>query len=205
MLIIFGLRVLLGTIGTGVFHCPQCGGDREYRLRRGRNWFTLFFIPVIPLNRTGGEIVECGTCHGRWTPGVLTVPTAAHLATVPATLVRLAVAQALRSGDVTHGPARDRAVAAVHRAGDPAYDGTVLDADMARPFDQVRAEMARGAGVLAPQVREDVLRAAAEVALADGPLTVSEEETLGAVGADLDLTRVQVTGVLALARQDGGR
>ncbi|MCQ0014916.1 hypothetical protein [Actinomadura madurae] len=64
--------------------------------------------------------------------------------------------------------------------------------------------MARAASALAPEARESILRAAAEIALVDGPLTASEEETLAAVGADLELTRVQVTGVVSMARQQSG-
>ena len=48
MLIIFGLRVFYRTIAQGTFHCRRCGGDRPYRHRVGRRWFTLFFLPVIP-------------------------------------------------------------------------------------------------------------------------------------------------------------
>ena len=53
LLLIWGLRVFYRTIGQGVFHCRRCGGDRHYRLRSGRRFFTLFFIPVIPLNKVG--------------------------------------------------------------------------------------------------------------------------------------------------------
>ena len=60
MLIIFGLRVFYRTIARGTFHCRRCGGDREYRHRNGRRWFTLFFIPVIPLG--GNLFARCGVC-----------------------------------------------------------------------------------------------------------------------------------------------
>ncbi|WP_169813941.1 zinc-ribbon domain-containing protein [Actinomadura kijaniata] len=203
-MLIFGLQVVYFTLGKGVFHCPNCGGDREYRRRQGRNFFSLFFIPVIPLNKTGDEFVQCGTCKGRWHVGILEVPTTAQLAAVPALLMRLAAAQALRAGDVTHPAARDRAVAVVRQAGDAGYGPHVLDGDLGRPFDQVRAEMAHNSGSLAPEARENILRAAAEIALTDGPLSVSEEETLHAVGADLGLTRIQIGGVISLARQSTG-
>lgn len=204
-MIIFGWRVVFFTLTRGVFHCPSCGGDRDYRRRQGRNFFTLFFIPVIPLNKTGGEFIECDTCHGRWETGVLDVPTTAQLAHMPAMLLRMAIAQVLRSGDYTNAAARSRAVAVVRQAGDSGYDDAGLTADLGRPFDEVRAEMGRAASALAPEARESILRAAAEIALIDGPLTVPEEETLSAVGGDLELTRVQVTGVVSLARQDSGR
>ncbi|MEV0664111.1 hypothetical protein ACIBI3_15400 [Actinomadura luteofluorescens] len=203
-MIIFGWRVVFFTLTRGTFHCPGCGGDREYRRRQGRNFFTLFFIPVIPLTKAGGEFVECDTCKGRWNPAVLDVPTTAQLAQMPAMLLRMAIAQVLRSGDYTNAAARSRAVSVVRQAGEPGYDESALDADLGRPFDEVRVEMARAASALAPEARESILRAAAEIALVDGPLTVSEEETLSAVGADLELTRVQVTGVVSMARQESG-
>ncbi|TDB85117.1 TerB family tellurite resistance protein [Actinomadura sp. KC216] len=203
-MIIFGWRVVFFTLTRGIFHCPDCGGDRDYRRRQGRNFFTLFFIPVIPLTKTGGEFVECDTCHGRWNPGVLDVPTTAQLAQMPAMLLRMAIAQVLRSGDYTNAAARSRAVAVVRQAGEPAYEEAALNADLGRPFEEVRVEMGRAASALAPEARESILRAAAEIALVDGPLSVSEEETLSAVGADLQLTRVQVTGVISLARQESG-
>ncbi|MFC5181704.1 zinc ribbon domain-containing protein [Actinomadura harenae] len=203
MLIIFGFRVVYFTLDRGVFHCPNCGGDRDYRRRQGRNFFTLFFIPLLPLNRTGPEIAECDTCHGRWTTAVLAVPTSAQLGAMPGTLLRMAVVQVLRSGDVTFPGARERAVEVVRQAGAD-YDTAALDADLGRSFDDIRVEMARSADTLAPEARENILRAAAEIALLDGPLTFSEEETLNAVGADLALTRVQITGVLSLARESSG-
>ncbi|MDL4775169.1 zinc-ribbon domain-containing protein [Actinomadura xylanilytica] len=203
-MIIFGWRVVFFTLSRGVFHCPECGGDREYRRRYGRNFFSLFFIPVIPLNKSGGEFVQCDTCKGRWNTAVLEIPTTAELAQMPAMLLRMAVSQVLRSGDPAHQGARRRAVTVVRQAGDAGYDEAALDGDMGRSFDQVRAEMARASSALAPEARESILRAAAEIALADGTLSVSEEETLAAVGTDLELTRVQVTGVVSLARQSSG-
>ena len=74
MLIIFGLRVFYRTIAQGTFHCRRCGGDRQYRHRAGRRWFTLFFLPVIPLN-TVGEHVQCATCRTRYVTDVLSLPT----------------------------------------------------------------------------------------------------------------------------------
>jgi hypothetical protein len=201
VLIIFGWRVVLFTIGKGLFHCPSCGGDREYRRRQGRRFFTLFFIPVIPLTKAGPEFVECDTCHGRYALSVLSLPTAADLAAVPARLLRTAISQVLRSGDVTHTGARERTVALVRAAGDGSYDESVLDADLVRPFDEVRQEISRSSAQLAPEARERFLQQAAEIALIDGPLTFSERETLAAVGADLTLTRVQINAVIEIAER----
>ncbi|HEY3883306.1 MAG TPA: zinc-ribbon domain-containing protein, partial [Trebonia sp.] len=84
MLIIWGLRVVYHTIAQGVFFCRKCGGDRNYRHRAGRRFFTLFFIPIIPLNKTG-EHVQCLTCKTRYVTDVLRLPTATQMqAALPA-------------------------------------------------------------------------------------------------------------------------
>ena len=73
MLIIWGLRVIYRTLGRGVFFCRRCGGDREYRHRAGRRYITVFFIPLIPLTKTG-EHVQCLTCKTRYVTEVLKRP-----------------------------------------------------------------------------------------------------------------------------------
>jgi hypothetical protein len=70
MFIIYGTRTTTSTFETGAFHCPRCGPNREYNHRRVKNWFTLYFIPVIPLG-TRGHYVECLQCAGTFSPEVL--------------------------------------------------------------------------------------------------------------------------------------
>lgn len=70
MFIIWGLRVLHRTIGQGVFFCPRCNAERTYRLQAGRRFVTLFFIPLIPLTKTGQD-VQCTTCKTRYVAGAL--------------------------------------------------------------------------------------------------------------------------------------
>jgi hypothetical protein len=204
LIIIFGLRVIFSTLGDGLFHCPHCGADRQYRRRSGRRFFTLFFIPVIPLNKVG-EFVECSVCHSRYDVAVLQVPTTAQLTAMPAVVLRAAISQVLRSGDVTHRDARERALTAVRNAGDQGYGEDDLDRDLVRPFDEVRIELARASSALAPEARENFFAEAVRIALIDGPLTESERETLLVAGADLNLTRVQVSGVISMVEQEAAR
>jgi uncharacterized tellurite resistance protein B-like protein len=70
-MIIFGTRGVKSTIKSGNFNCPQCEQSTPYRHRKVRNFFTLYFIPLIPLN-SAGEYVECGQCKGTFIPRVLT-------------------------------------------------------------------------------------------------------------------------------------
>ena len=69
-LIIFGTRgVTYGSEG-GQFYCPDCDGEKAYRHRKVRRFFTLYFIPLIPLDLLG-EYIECQTCTSTYKPTVL--------------------------------------------------------------------------------------------------------------------------------------
>jgi hypothetical protein len=70
-MIFYGSRGLTSTTDQGKFHCPRCGPGRQYELRQVRRWFTLYFIPLIPMNKTG-EYVECKQCSGTFGPEAIT-------------------------------------------------------------------------------------------------------------------------------------
>jgi len=69
-MIIFGTRGVTTTHEQGVFHCPSCGAGSNFRWRRVRRFFTLYFIPLIPLDLVG-EYVECGQCKRTYEVRVL--------------------------------------------------------------------------------------------------------------------------------------
>jgi zinc-ribbon family len=204
LLIIFGLRVLYRTLGQGVFHCRRCGGDRHYRLRSGRRWFTLFFLPVIPLNKLG-EHVQCTTCRTRYVADVLSQPTTAQMqAALPAGM-RAAVAAMLRSGDPASPVARRRAIEAVIGLGVPDYDDDMLAADLGQPPDALRPALGRVGAQLTVQAREWYLADIIRIAMADGPLIDGERQAALAIGIDLGMTQAQVIGVIAMTEESAGR
>jgi hypothetical protein len=198
-LIIFGLSVFFfGSVEQGVFHCPNCGGDREYKRKIGRRWFTLFFVPVIPLNKVA-EVVQCGTCNTRFRTSVLSVPTTSQLAAAVPAAVAGAASLVLR---VAPSPAaRARAIEAVRMAGSPSYDDAALDAELAQPPAAVVARLTEAGAPLAPEARERILAEATRVAMADGPLTPDERQALGAVGPALSLTAAQFYGIISMVEQ----
>ena len=204
MLIIFGFRVFFRTLAQGIFYCRRCGGDREYRHRAGRRWFTLFFLPVIPLNAVG-EHVQCTSCRTRYVTDVLGQPTTAQMpAPLPAGM-RAAVSAMLRSGDPSSQASRQRAVEAVVRSGVPDYNEAMLDADLRQPFDAIRPALNQVGSQLAVQAREWHLAELIRIAIADGPLTETERHAALAIGADLGMTQAQVIGVVAMTEQSAGR
>lgn len=59
-----GWRAFGATITERTIACPsdRCSGRQSTaRHRSDRNWITVLYIPVIPLNRTG-EYLQCRTC-----------------------------------------------------------------------------------------------------------------------------------------------
>ena len=77
MFILFGTKTRFKTLSTGQFYCPQCRTRREYELRLARDYFTLYFIPLFPIN-TRGEMVTCLTCNTNFQKEVLAVPEPAN-------------------------------------------------------------------------------------------------------------------------------
>jgi len=67
MLIIFGTKVVGKTIKNGCFCCPRCDTERNYQLKQNEKYFSLFFIPIIPLGKTGDSL-ECTFCKTAYVP-----------------------------------------------------------------------------------------------------------------------------------------
>jgi len=206
LLIICGLRVLYRTVGQGTFHCQRCGGDRPYRHRSGRRWFTLFFVPVIPLAHTG-EHVQCEPCGTRYRMQVLRIPTTAQMqAAIPAAM-RAASVIMLRAGGGTSAAARRRAIDGIRGAGLADYDEAALDGDLsaAAVLDEPGQDLASALNRLAIQLevpaREWFLAEAVRLGLADGAL--SDEERLAAreIAAQLGMTQAQARGVISMTEE----
>jgi hypothetical protein len=70
MFLLFGLTTRHKTVDQGEFDCPNEGVARLYYHESSRRWFTLFFIPVVPLGR-GEEWVRCSGCGATYGPEVL--------------------------------------------------------------------------------------------------------------------------------------
>ena len=69
-MIIFGTRGVNSTLEQGDFNCPQCEAIRPYKHKKVTQFFTLYFIPLIPLGNKG-EFVECQSCKGTFITRVL--------------------------------------------------------------------------------------------------------------------------------------
>jgi hypothetical protein len=199
-MIIFGLSVFwFGAAEAGVFHCPRCGGDRHYRLKVGRRWFTLFFLPVIPLNEVA-RAVECQTCKGKFETAVLGIATAGQIGSALPLIYRTFAVAVLRVGDSP--AAREFVVRLIGSVGAQGYGPPQLERDLAslpprlddRTYQVVQQFDGNG--------REQIMLAAARVAMVDGPATDDERKILTGIGEYLGLSVATIHGTLALVAQE---
>jgi len=204
LLLIFGLRVFYRAVGQGVFHCQRCGGDREYRHRAGRRWFTLFFIPVIPLNHVGDH-VQCTVCGTRYRMDVLSLPTTAQMQEALPAGMRAAAIAMLRAGGGSSAAARRRAMDAIKGAGVADYDDVALDADLSAAVMPGQPDLAeplnRVAIQLAIPAREWFLAEVVRIGLADGMLSDDERHAAREVAAQLGMTPAQARGVISMTEE----
>lgn len=96
-MIIYGTRTLHSTKGTGVFNCPRCGVQQAYTLKSADNYFTLYFIPLIPLG-SAGQYVSCSACGDTYDTQILSYDPVAEEMELFASIERLLVVFMIETG-----------------------------------------------------------------------------------------------------------
>jgi hypothetical protein len=196
-MIIWGFRVIMRTLSTGVFLCPNEGGDRTYRLRSAQRFFTLFFIPLIPLKKIG-NVVECSSCSAQFDEVVLQRPTLHTRGLTVAEVARCAQVTILRAGPT---PPSQKAIECALRHINgyyPTYDVAALQHDFAQLDVTALPSMLSEAGRFSDtEDNELLLTHLILTALNDkGHLLESESSTLSSVGSSLGLTPAHTRGII---------
>jgi tellurite resistance protein len=219
MLALVGSRVCYRTIGSGVFHCERCGGDRPYRHRLGRRWARLAGIRLARLGGTG-EHLRCAVCRTWYRVELLAVPTMEQMLVALLAGTKAAVLAMLRAGGTASPAARRRAVQMIRAAGAPDYHDDRLLAALAgtasvpgthgseraaaaddRPEVGLRPAVEAFAIQLEIPAREWFLAKIVEIGLADGPLSTAEREVAGTVARYLGMTAAHGRDVIMLAEE----
>ena len=195
-MIIWGWRVRKKTIGTGVFFCPGEGGDRNYEHRQARRWFTIFFIPLIPLKELG-DFIECTSCENTYYPDVLKGKTASEIEDISTIAIRhVAVSMALADGTVDPRE-RDAAVTVVQRFASHPYGLDDLDSDLSSlQVSALSDNLEELSAVLNEHGKENVLTAAVFLAGADGHVDRSEIEVARQIGKALTMSSAHIEGTI---------
>ncbi len=196
MVLIFGVRVLLRTIAGGTFFCPNERADRPYLRRSARRWFTLFFVPVIPLGRLG-ELVQCESCRRTFPLDALDAPTSGELSSRLTDARRTAIVAVLARRGATDPAVRRAAVALLARELPDATESWVAADLQAIGPDAFEAHVAALGPQLSVTGREGFLADLAWLARSGGPVDASTRQVLERIGSGLGMTPAHVRGVLS--------
>jgi len=101
VLFIGGTKGRPRVVDSGVFFCPNEGGDRPYTHIVMKRTATVFFVPVADIGELG-EYVECQSCGGTYELAVLDLASEAEVQDTPSRgLQRLAAAVIAADGFAT--------------------------------------------------------------------------------------------------------
>ena len=200
-LIIFGTRgVTYGSEG-GQFYCPDCDGEKAYKHRKVRRFFTLYFIPLIPLDLLG-EYIECQTCTSTYKPSVLAFDPKASEKREEAEF-RQAMRRVLVLMMLADGVADESEIQAIQDILGKLENRSVPRSEIESEIGAAKSASSdlshyckSMAGSLNDAGREMVIRAALLVANADGKFDDSERDALAKMATALNLSRAHYTGIL---------
>lgn len=223
-LIIYGTRSISSTAGSGQFACPRCCMARLYRHLHSRSYFTLYFIPLIPLWKNG-EYVECQSCGGTYGVEVLELrmeelglpasqsgelprlrydaddivpaledPRTARIANVRRALV-LFVASLGKPSGVT--------IQEFRTSFKELTQTDLVDQQVKQDYEQatqagatISTFVTRQLGQETPEVKKHVLLTAARIAAADGMITSTGHNSLMQLGQALGLDQAMINNAI---------
>lgn len=200
-MIIFGTRGITTTPDRGQFECPQCGCTQPYNLKRVRRFFTLYFIPVIPMDKLG-EYVECPGCQGTFDVRILSYDPNARAQQFEAlfftAVKQIMIGVLLADGHIDDQEVRElqdryEEITGVEIPEDELREEIAAIADSGASTTELAAKLSSG---LNDKGREMTLRAAYAIAAADGVIDPSEEQMLHEIGDALGLSSAHFNGII---------
>lgn len=201
-MIIFGTRGVTYTKQHGEFHCPQCNAPSPYKQKRVRRFFTLYFIPVIPLNLLG-EYVECPSCRGTYRTDVLGYDPGAAAAEFEAEfhrgLKRVMIEMLLADGVVDDEEVKVARHIYQQVAGrELNMEEFRADIDAAgNDGEEVTQYLAAMAPLLNDAGKELIMKGAFLVSAADGEFQPEEQQLVAQWAQALGMSRAHVSGIIS--------
>ena len=194
MILIWGLRVRAKQLSIGTFCCPSCGVDRQYAHKQARRWFTVFFIPVIPLNVLG-DYVQCLTCQASFNETVLSLPTTESLQKNLLMAMREAVVTVLDPRPTTAEMAE--ALAVLSAFADVEWHEDDLIDDIANlDVTQLQGHLATLAEALNEHGKERIVAGCARIASTGGTIDRAGREKVLQIASDIGMTPAHARGVI---------
>ncbi|MGB1247478.1 MAG: TerB family tellurite resistance protein [Chitinophagales bacterium] len=190
-MIIVGTRGVKWTLKEGQFNCPQCEKTTNYRHRSVRRFFTLYFIPIIPLDKLG-EYVECRNCKGTFVPNILNMNSMSKdqfLATYEKAIHHTMVLTMLADGIIDENEKLE-VLAIINKFG---HNDMTMEQLMEytkqvqKENEDVSTYLKKIAGELNEQGKETIIKCALSVAASDGDMDPTEMELIKRMSESLQM------------------
>ncbi len=201
MFILFGTRGITSTADEGTFHCPECEGKQDYKLKRVRRFFTLFFIPLIPLDKLG-EYVECNNCGSTYNTKILNYDPEAEAKALYAQYFEVSklvmIKMMLADGEID-----EKEIAQMQNHIKELFDVYVDRASIGEEIENVKQleNVDKTIDNMVSQLnindKEKIMQAALAIAFADGNFDEDERNEISALGQSLALSPAHVKGLIA--------
>lgn len=222
-IIIFGTRGVRSTVQQGTFICPQCQDQQNYKHKKVTQFFTLYFVPLIPLGNKG-EYVECMGCRNTYitrildlqktidisnrkdSSGVIEEPKAqitSQASTAPVSIESekdKAIKKLLLMMILADGKVENAEIVTFHRVYHESTGQTVRD--IYKELDEVRTEnkqphqyLREVNAYLNQESKEEILRACMKIAAADGNIDPSELRMIENFGKALELKPAEIAEI----------
>ena len=200
--IIFGTRGVTMSGESGDFHCPQCGPHNTYKIKKVRRFFTLYFIPIIPLDLLG-EYLECSTCQGTFKTEVKDYDPSQYQQQLQSVYM-IGMKQAMICMLLADGVIDDDEVHAVQQVFEELSGVQVTEEDLREEIAGIQRQgedaieiLAAIADELNDSGKEKVLMSAYRIAASDGNVDDSEIAYIYKLGGAMKMSEAHIKGVLA--------
>jgi hypothetical protein len=207
LIVIYGTRTVSSFLNSGNFLCPHCHSAQPFVRKSARRYFTLYFIPLVPLDRQG-EYVECQTCLRQYGGDTIDDYQEEQRAKLEASIQeeyteyvkRMMVLMALAEGE---GAISDAKIDGI-RASYEEISGTAMTRrEVEREFYLVRLAKTgmapysrRFEGVLEERGKVALIQSVYKVATADGPIGANSQKFLDQVATEIDITPTHLRQIL---------
>ncbi len=188
-MIIYGTKTVSKPVEPTTFYCPQCRQTTDGTIQQGKRYFTLYFIPLIPMGSDGPEYVHCRSCRGDFNSGVLELVPEADPEERTERLLRVMVMAALADGTVDSAE-RDSINDQYTQFSGHSIPPETLDQEIQMAQDanaDLNMFVSSFASALAPEDKEEVAKTAYRTMVASGQLQPGHKRQLAGLARKLEI------------------
>lgn len=188
-------------MAEGQFLCPQCAANKNYKHKKVTRFFTLYFIPIIPLGQAG-EFVECQTCRGTFVSRVLEYDAAKNNNDFQSQYEK-AMRHSMILMMLADGHIDDEEVTMVQKIINKFGHNDITENELHDLIDEVESKnepIQKYLSNIAPSLNEHgkeiIIKCGLAVASADGNIDESELSLLRAMSQAMEMSPSHVKGIL---------